>query len=139
MVNMQCGNIALRTNRAGCIYEIDNFPFSPQLLQLYVILGECSALWGEHEGVVWCITVFHSNTFSHLHTSHSLIPRSSHGLFPLRQFPLCQLLFGQLPLRQFPLGQFPCAWSMLTKWELTKWENLPFCILLTTVTNQGSF
>ena len=22
------------------------------------ILGECSALWGEHEGVVWCIIVF---------------------------------------------------------------------------------
>ena len=37
------------------------------------ILGECSALWGEREGVVRCIIVFHSTTFSHLHTSHITI------------------------------------------------------------------
>ena len=51
MVNMQRGNIASRTNRAGCIYTeyartkhvyiyIDNFPFSPQV-------------WGEPEQAVY--------------------------------------------------------------------------------------
>ena len=47
---------------------------------LLLLLGEFSALWGERERVVRCIIVFHSTTFSHLHTSHinnSLIPRSS--------------------------------------------------------------
>ena len=67
---MQCGNIASRTNRAGCIYGIrtyhiyiyiyikkyiDNFPFTPQVWgslrspQLSLLLGECSALWDERE------------------------------------------------------------------------------------------
>ena len=36
-------------------------------------LGECSALWGEREGVVWCSIVFLRTTFSHLHTSHITI------------------------------------------------------------------
>ena len=49
------------------------------------ILGECSALWGEREGVVWCITVFHSTTFSHLHTSHITITVSFPGLPHLLQ------------------------------------------------------
>ena len=37
------------------------------------ILGGCSALWGEREGVVWCIIVFHSTPFTHLHTSYITI------------------------------------------------------------------
>ena len=80
---MQCGNIASRTNGAGCIYiRNTHVPYvyinytprcnlkDPRNIN---ILGECSALWGEREGVVWCIIVFHSTTFSHLHTSHITI------------------------------------------------------------------
>ena len=64
---MQCGNIASRTNGAGCIY-------TEYVHTIYIYkLGECGALWGEREGVVRCIIVFHSTTFSHLHTSHITI------------------------------------------------------------------
>ena len=41
-----------------------------------MILGECSALWGEREGVVGCISVS-GHYISHSH-NNSLIPRSSH-------------------------------------------------------------
>ena len=40
------------------------------------ILGECSALWGEREGVVGCISVS-GQYISHSH-NNSLIPSSSH-------------------------------------------------------------
>ena len=30
---------------------------SPQQNSISLILGECSALWGEREGVTWCISV----------------------------------------------------------------------------------
>ena len=47
----------IRTYQTYIHIYIDNFPFSPQL-------GECSALWGEREGVVWCIIVFHSTSLT---------------------------------------------------------------------------
>ena len=61
--------------------NVQNFLILHESIHNAVVLGECSALWGEREGVVWCIIAFHSTTFSHLHAyishNNSLIPRSS--------------------------------------------------------------
>ena len=42
-------------------------------------LRECSALWGEHEGVAWCVSILQHYLFPLVYISHknSLIPRSS--------------------------------------------------------------
>ena len=41
------------------------------------VLGECSALWGECEGIVWCISAPCTITFplAYISLKNSLIPR----------------------------------------------------------------
>ena len=63
---MQCGNIASHTNIGQDVYT--EYTRTLYILHrestdsLINILGECSALWGERERVVWCIIVFHSTS-----------------------------------------------------------------------------
>ena len=59
-----------------CHYRISTqigCPTLPLVCVLFNYTRGMQCIVGEREGVVWCIIVFHSTTFSHLHTSHITI------------------------------------------------------------------
>ena len=84
----KCGARCARPNLyiyGTCVFRIYILPYLCVMQHFHISwcckLGEYSTLWGEREGVVWCITVFHSTVclfpLAYISHNNSLVPRSS--------------------------------------------------------------